>query len=161
MDAHSPKLGGHEFGCTSPPLRARKWQYLLAHNLNFAGRVTQKIQFLGGRGTRSCIRVHSMGVLVRNLKMWCHTNMCSANQPSSLARIEPRRSAKHFLPRSEFPPYPDPKEMIWLLSGTWAMIVFSGLHGQFATRGSGDVKELNTYYVVNHTRLPTGIHGGC
>jgi len=32
------------------------------------------------------------------------TNMCSANQPSLLARMDPSLRAKHFLPSSEFPP---------------------------------------------------------
>ena len=57
-------------------------------------------------------------------------NMCSASQPSFLAKVDPKRSAKHFLPRREFPPYPEPKLMISLLCGLWDIRVLSGLHGQ-------------------------------
>ena len=35
-------------------------------------------------------------------------SMCSASQPSSRAITEAIRSAKHFLPSSAFPPYPEP-----------------------------------------------------
>ena len=34
--------------------------------------------------------------------------MCSAIHPSSRAMFEAIRSAKHFLPRSALPPYPEP-----------------------------------------------------
>ena len=45
------------------------------------------------------------------------TNMCSANQPSLSAIVEPIRKAKHFFPRSELPPYPLPYETISFFSG--------------------------------------------
>lgn len=64
--------------------------------------------------------------------------MCSASQPSSLASRLAILRAKHFLPSSEFPPYPLPKEMISLRSGRWAMSVSSGLQAQLLTRGSVD-----------------------
>jgi hypothetical protein len=34
--------------------------------------------------------------------------MCSASQPSSRAITEAIRNAKHFLPSSALPPYPEP-----------------------------------------------------
>ena len=57
-------------------------------------------------------------------------NICSASQPSFLAKVDPKRSAKHFLPKRELPPYPEPKLMISLLCGLWDIRVFGGLHGQ-------------------------------
>ena len=45
------------------------------------------------------------------------TNMCSANQPSLSAIVEPIRRAKHFFPSSELPPYPLPYETISFFSG--------------------------------------------
>jgi len=45
------------------------------------------------------------------------TSMCSANQPSLSAIVEPIRKAKHFFPSNEFPPYPLPYETISFFSG--------------------------------------------
>ncbi len=55
-------------------------------------------------------------------------SMCSASQPSSRARLEAMRSARHFLPSSALPPYPDPYDQISRVSGKCTMY-FSGLHG--------------------------------
>ena len=44
-------------------------------------------------------------------------NQKQRKQTSLLARDDPILSAKHFLPSSELPPYPDPKEMISLVAG--------------------------------------------
>src|SRR4051812_38030596 len=44
-------------------------------------------------------------------------SMCSASQPSSRAITEAMRSAKHFLPRSALPPYPEPYDQISRDSG--------------------------------------------
>nr|WP_261361876.1 hypothetical protein [Frigoriglobus tundricola] len=55
--------------------------------------------------------------------------MCSAIHPSSRAMFEAIRRAKHFLPSRAFPPYPDPYDQIWRVSGKWTTY-FSGLHGQ-------------------------------
>ncbi len=66
-------------------------------------------------------------------------SMCSAIQPSSRAMLEAMRSAKHFLPSSAFPPYPEPKDQISRVSGKCTMY-FSLLHGQvtsFCPRASG------------------------
>lgn len=76
------------------------------------------------------------GSLFWNILVWFLTSMCSASQPSSLARREAMRSAKHFFPSREFPPYPLPNETICLRSGIWAMSVWSGLQGQLFTKGS-------------------------
>ena len=56
-------------------------------------------------------------------------SMCSASQPWLLAMALPSLRARHFLPSREFPPYPDPKLKISSVSGLWAMISLSGLHG--------------------------------
>src|SRR3954469_19058969 len=56
-------------------------------------------------------------------------SMCSAIQPSSRAIAEAIRSAKHFLPRSALPPYPDPYDQISLVSGKWTMYLFAASHG--------------------------------
>src|SRR5207247_5379438 len=56
-------------------------------------------------------------------------NMCSASQPSSRAMTDAMRSAKHFLPRSALPPYPDPKDQISRVSGKCTMYLLSALHG--------------------------------
>ncbi|OHS96123.1 hypothetical protein TRFO_37740 [Tritrichomonas foetus] len=56
-------------------------------------------------------------------------SICSASHPSSLPILEPIRSAKHFLPRSAFPPYPEPNDKISRVSGKCVIYVFSGLHG--------------------------------
>ena len=55
--------------------------------------------------------------------------MCSASQPSSRAITEAIRSAKHFLPRSALPPYPDPYDQISRVSGKWTIHFSSLLHG--------------------------------
>lgn len=60
-------------------------------------------------------------------------SMCSASQPSRFAMIDPRRSAKHFLPSKLLPPYPLPYEMTSFRSGMWLIMVISGLHGQLLT----------------------------
>ena len=59
------------------------------------------------------------------------TNMCSAIQPSSRAITLAILRAKHFLPSSEFPPYPLPNDFTLRSSGRWAMSTLSGLHGQW------------------------------
>jgi hypothetical protein len=51
--------------------------------------------------------------------------MCSASQPSSRAIAEAIRSAKHFLPSSAFPPYPDPNDQISRVSGKCEMYFVS------------------------------------
>ena len=56
-------------------------------------------------------------------------SMCSASQPSSRAITDAMRSAKHFLPSSALPPYPDPYDMISRLSGKCTMYLFSASHG--------------------------------
>src|SRR5580700_9181906 len=56
-------------------------------------------------------------------------SMCSAIQPSSRAMLEAIRNPKHFLPRSAFPPYPEPYDQISRVSGKWTMY-FSLLQGQ-------------------------------
>jgi len=61
------------------------------------------------------------------------TSMCSAIQPSSRAMFDAIRSAKHFLPSSEFPPYPLPYDFTLRSSGKCASNTFSGLHGQWFT----------------------------
>ncbi len=55
--------------------------------------------------------------------------MCSASQPWSRAMTLAMRSAKHFLPNSALPPYPDPYDMISRVSGKWTMYLCSLLHG--------------------------------
>ena len=55
--------------------------------------------------------------------------MCSASQPSSRAITDAIRSAKHFLPSSALPPYPDPYDQISRVSGKWTIHFSSGLHG--------------------------------
>jgi hypothetical protein len=44
-------------------------------------------------------------------------SMCSAIQPSSRAITDAIRSAKHFLPSSALPPYPEPNDQISRVSG--------------------------------------------
>src|ERR671923_46564 len=56
-------------------------------------------------------------------------SMCSASQPSSRAITLAMRSAKHFLPSSALPPYPEPYDQISRVSGKWTMYLLSGLHG--------------------------------
>src|SRR5205823_9997710 len=56
-------------------------------------------------------------------------SMCSASQPSSRAITDAMRSAKHFLPSSALPPYPDPKDQISRVSGKCTMYLLSALHG--------------------------------
>src|SRR5581483_9943309 len=56
-------------------------------------------------------------------------SICSAIQPSSRAIVDAMRSAKHFLPSSAFPPYPEPNDQISRLSGKCTMY-FSLLQGQ-------------------------------
>src|SRR4029077_6241236 len=56
-------------------------------------------------------------------------SMCSASHPSSRAITEAMRSAKHFLPSSALPPYPEPNDQISRVSGKWTMYLLSGLHG--------------------------------
>src|SRR5512142_1264481 len=48
-------------------------------------------------------------------------SMCSASHPSSRAIAEAMRSARHFLPSSAFPPYPDPYDQISRVSGKCTM----------------------------------------
>src|SRR5919204_1992795 len=55
-------------------------------------------------------------------------SMCSASQPSSRAITDAMRSARHFLPSSALPPYPDPYDQISRVSGK-CTIHFSLLHG--------------------------------
>ena len=57
-------------------------------------------------------------------------SMCSASQPSSRAMTEAMRSAKHFLPSSALPPYPDPYDQISRVSGKCVMYLVVALHGQ-------------------------------
>src|SRR3954454_2338807 len=56
-------------------------------------------------------------------------SMCSASQPSSRAMTDAIRSAKHFLPSSALPPYPEPNDQISRVSGKWTMYLLSALHG--------------------------------
>ena len=44
-------------------------------------------------------------------------SMCSASQPSSRAKTDAIRRAKHFLPKSALPPYPEPNDHISRVSG--------------------------------------------
>ena len=60
-------------------------------------------------------------------------NICSANQPSFLASVDPKRRAKHFLPSKELPPYPEPKLIISLVWGLCVISTLSGLQGQFTS----------------------------
>jgi hypothetical protein len=46
-------------------------------------------------------------------------SMCSASQPSFLAAALPRRSARHFFPSRELPPYPDPKLYSILMAASY------------------------------------------
>ena len=55
--------------------------------------------------------------------------MCSASQPSSRPITEAIRRAKHFLPSSALPPYPEPYDQISRVCGNWTMY-FVVLHGQ-------------------------------
>src|SRR3954447_16578945 len=55
-------------------------------------------------------------------------SMCSASQPLSRAMTDAIRSAKHFLPSSALPPYPEPYDQISRVSGKCTMY-FSSLHG--------------------------------
>ena len=48
-------------------------------------------------------------------------SICSASHPSSRASTEAMRSAKHFLPRSALPPYPEPYDQIERSSGKCTM----------------------------------------
>src|SRR5947208_6656766 len=57
-------------------------------------------------------------------------SMCSASQPSSRAITEAMRRAKHFLPSSALPPYPEPYDQISRVSGKWTMYLLSALQGQ-------------------------------
>ena len=52
--------------------------------------------------------------------------MCSASQPWSRAIVDAMRSAKHFLPRSALPPYPEPTLQIVRSAGKWTMKRRSG-----------------------------------
>lgn len=84
------------------------------------------------------------------------TSMCSASQPSSFASRLAILRAKHFFPRSEFPPYPLPKEMISLRSGRCAMSVSSGLHGQLFTNGSAQEDTSQVSTSRPHPGIPQG-----
>jgi len=53
--------------------------------------------------------------------------MCSASQPSFFPNQLARRSARHFLPRSALPPYPEPTDHTVFASGKWQMNRRSGL----------------------------------
>src|SRR6185295_18343414 len=57
------------------------------------------------------------------------TSMCSASQPSSRAITDAMRSAKHFLPSSALPPYPEPYDQISRLSGKCTMYLLVSSHG--------------------------------
>ena len=59
--------------------------------------------------------------------------MCSASQPSSRAITEAMRSAKHFLPSSALPPYPEPYDQISRVSGKCT------IHFSSVLQGHGDV----------------------
>ena len=84
--------------------------------------------------------------------------MCSASQPSFLANMLPSLRAKHFFPRRELPPYPEPKDTIMFSSGMWEINVFSGLQGQLFTMpeekgrqgGEGIEIEEKWLYSVYH-----------
>ena len=52
---------------------------------------------------------------------------CSASQPSFLPSQLAMRSARHFLPRSALPPYPEPTDQMVFSSGKWQMNRRSGL----------------------------------
>ena len=67
------------------------------------------------------------------------SSMCSASQPSSRPITDAMRSAKHFLPSSALPPYPDPNDQISRDSGKCATYL-RGLHGHgtSATRVPSD-----------------------
>lgn len=82
------------------------------------------------------------------------TSMCSASQPSSFASRLAILRAKHFFPRSEFPPYPLPKEIISLRSGRCAMSVSSGLHGQLFTKGSAQEDTSQVSVPHPHRGIP-------
>src|SRR3954451_24067564 len=56
-------------------------------------------------------------------------SMCSASHPSSRAITDAIRNAKHFLPSSALPPYPDPNDQISRVSGKCTMYLSSPLHG--------------------------------
>ena len=56
-------------------------------------------------------------------------SMCSAIQPSSRAITDAMRSAKHFLPSSALPPYPEPYDQISRLSGKCTMYLLVSSHG--------------------------------
>src|SRR5271154_4440327 len=60
-------------------------------------------------------------------------SMCSASQPSARPMADAMRSAKHFLPSSALPPYPEPKLQISRDSGKWTMYLVS-LQGQGTSR---------------------------
>jgi hypothetical protein len=62
-------------------------------------------------------------------------SMCSASQPSSWPMTDAMRSAKHFLPSSAFPPYPEPNDQISRDSGncTMYLVVLHG-HGTSSRR---------------------------
>ena len=64
--------------------------------------------------------------------------MCSASQPSSRAITDAMRSAKHFLPSSALPPYPEPYDQISRVSGKCTMYLLSASqgHGTSASPGS-------------------------
>src|SRR5204863_7390389 len=57
-------------------------------------------------------------------------SLCSASQPSSRAIADAIRSAKHFLPSSALPPYPEPYDQISRDSGKWTMYLLSASQGQ-------------------------------
>jgi hypothetical protein len=59
--------------------------------------------------------------------------MCSASQPSSRAMTDAIRSAKHFLPSSALPPYPEPYDQISRVSGKWTMYLLSASQGHGAS----------------------------
>jgi hypothetical protein len=63
--------------------------------------------------------------------------MCSASHPSSRAITDAMRSAKHFLPRSALPPYPEPYDQISRDSGKWTIHFSSGLHGHSESGSPG------------------------
>ncbi len=62
-----PELGGHKFAPFSLGLSHILGSKPNLYPSSYGGELRQggtKIHFLGGRGTRSCICVHNMGVLV-------------------------------------------------------------------------------------------------
>src|SRR5207249_12260287 len=75
-------------------------------------------QALGNAAERSCFLPREE---VRQ-----RMSMCSAIQPSFFATTDAMRSARHFLPSSALPPYPEPYDQIEGSSGKCTMYFFCG-----------------------------------